>query len=109
MNISYSFVEFDKTFERLTIEEANVLIETKEAEYYYCGGNMTYPRKEKLEKKTEHLTTLDVINLIREKRATIQDYGEGVGKLLTYQNEIYYQSGDKFYLNEREIKKWKTQ
>ena len=55
--------------------------------------------------KLERLTTIEVVNLIVNKKAKIQDYGEGVGKLLNYQDKVYYQEGDKFYLNEMEIKK----
>ncbi len=48
-------------------------------------------------KNIEYLTTLDVIRAIRDRRATITDYGEGVGKLLDFKNKVYYQDGDKFY------------
>ncbi len=49
-------------------------------------------------KNIEYLTTLDVIRAIRDKRATLINYGEGIGKLLHYKNNKYYQDGDKFYM-----------
>ncbi len=50
-------------------------------------------------KNIEHLTSLDVIRLLKDRRATFSDYGEGIGKLLKYKNKVYYQEGDKFYVS----------
>ena len=47
---------------------------------------------------TEYLTTLGVIRAIRDRRATLTNYREGIGILLNYKNNKYYQEGDRFYM-----------
>ncbi|MEK6883826.1 MAG: hypothetical protein AABY22_29625 [Nanoarchaeota archaeon] len=55
-------------------------------------------------KNLETLTFMEVVSLIVEKKAIIKNYGEGVGRLLVYEDKIYYQNKNRFYRIDKHLR-----